>query len=253
MNQPEHSGAQGLQASDASAVICALRLAGAARFDPVHLHFLEVLALRANARQGKVKHLLDTRLQAALAAFRLRFEHAQSEAKARIDQIAPQHPQAVAHLQGLYQAGDVKGLRHAIAALEKSQPPVSLSELARQMSKQVPDAGRVHLDGQVALRPELKTTQFFRETWSKLSVGKRVTQALAQAPKNAGPINSHMLVVRSLALMRDISPDYLNRFTTYVDTLLWLDRSEKSKKPGAKKAAEAQGSKKPKSRSNPAR
>ena len=57
----------------------------------------------------------------------------------------------------------------------------------------------------------------------KISVQKQVTQAIAQAPQNAGPINSHMLVLRSLGLMRDLSPDYLNRFMGYVDTLLFLD------------------------------
>jgi hypothetical protein len=34
-----------------------------------------------------------------------------------------------------------------------------------------------------------------------------------------------MLVLRSLGLMRDISPDYLNRFMGYVDTLLCLDEA----------------------------
>ena len=63
----------------------------------------------------------------------------------------------------------------------------------------------------------------FRNTWSKLSANKQLAQALDTAPKNAGPINSHMLVLRSLALMREISPDYLNRFMSYADTLLCLD------------------------------
>ena len=63
-----------------------------------------------------------------------------------------------------------------------------------------------------------------------------MAQALNQAPKNAGPINSHMLVLRALTLMRDISPDYLNRFTSYVDTLLALNQTEMKKPVPAKKA-----------------
>ena len=63
----------------------------------------------------------------------------------------------------------------------------------------------------------------FRQQLGKMSVQKQVTQAIAQAPQNAGPINSHMLVLRSLGLMRDLSPDYLHRFMGYVDTLLFLD------------------------------
>jgi hypothetical protein len=60
-------------------------------------------------------------------------------------------------------------------------------------------------------------------------VQKQVSKAMAQAPQNAGPINSHMLVLRSLGLMRDASPDYLNRFMVYVDTLLCLDEAGTTK------------------------
>ena len=74
----------------------------------------------------------------------------------------------------------------------------------------------------------------FRNTWSKLSANKQVTQALDRAPRNAGPINSHMLVLRSLALMRELSPDYLNRFVSYVDTLLCLDQGDKKKQTTVK-------------------
>jgi hypothetical protein len=74
----------------------------------------------------------------------------------------------------------------------------------------------------------------FRQQLGKISVQKQVTQAIAQAPQNAGPINSHMLVLRSLGLMRDLSPDYLNRFMSYVDTLLILEDSGQSK-PASKK------------------
>jgi hypothetical protein len=35
-----------------------------------------------------------------------------------------------------------------------------------------------------------------------------------------------MLMLRSLGLMRDLSPDYLNRFMGYVDTLFFLDSAE---------------------------
>jgi hypothetical protein len=74
----------------------------------------------------------------------------------------------------------------------------------------------------------------FRQQLGKISVQKQVTQAIAQAPQNAGPINSHMLVLRSLGLMRDLSPDYLNRFMGYVDTLFFLDSPTTVKAPPKK-------------------
>ena len=60
-----------------------------------------------------------------------------------------------------------------------------------------------------------------------MSVDKQLALAMKQAPKNAGPINSHMLVLRSLAMMQELSPDYLSRMVSYVDTLLLLDPGEK--------------------------
>jgi hypothetical protein len=69
----------------------------------------------------------------------------------------------------------------------------------------------------------------FRKQLSQIRVQKQVTHAMAQAPQNAGPINSHMLVLRSLGLMRDISPDYLHRFMAHVDTLLCLDEAHQGR------------------------
>jgi len=94
-------------------------------------------------------------------------------------------------------------------------------------------------DGRLALsittpRTELKSVKYFRNTWSKLSAERQVTQALGQAPKNAGPINSHVVALRSLALIRDTSPDYLNRFMSYVDTLLSLEQGERQPVPAVK-------------------
>jgi hypothetical protein len=38
-----------------------------------------------------------------------------------------------------------------------------------------------------------------------------------------------MLVLRSLGLMRDLSPDYLNRFMAHVGTLLCLEEAGKTR------------------------
>ena len=71
---------------------------------------------------------------------------------------------------------------------------------------------------------ELKTLKEFRSAWSRLNTDQRLTRSLAQVPENAGPLNSHHLVHRSLMLMRELSPDYLERFMAHVDALLWLEQ-----------------------------
>jgi hypothetical protein len=65
---------------------------------------------------------------------------------------------------------------------------------------------------------------YFRATWARLSVEQRLRQSLAKVPANAGPLNSLHLVHRSLTLMRDTSPAYLDRFMAYADALFWVDQ-----------------------------
>ena len=84
--------------------------------------------------------------------------------------------------------------------------------------------------------------RYFRGTWSRLSADRRLTQSLAKMPENAGPLNSHHLVHRALILMRDLSPEYLNRFMTYVDTLLWVEQLQASQ--ASAPAARAEGARK---------
>ena len=89
-------------------------------------------------------------------------------------------------------------------------------------------------------RQENPRIQQFRKQLGRISVQKKITQAIAQAPQNAGPINSHMLVLRSLGIMREVSPDYLNRFMAHLDTLLCLDQAgQVNAKPKAKSASGA--------------
>jgi len=200
----------------------------------VRLHYIEALAKRAIAHQGSIKRILNTRLAQTLTAFKERFDQAQSDAKETVARNVPQYPHASNDLQQLFVAGDFNGLRRFVANLKTNEQCASLGALVRELEQHSPENADVRLKVNVGSRSELKTIRNFRNTWSKLSVGKQMTRALEQTPKNAGPINSHMLVLRSLALMRDISSDYLNRFMSYADTLLCLDQCEKEK-PGNSK------------------
>ncbi|MDZ4356137.1 MAG: DUF2894 domain-containing protein [Variovorax sp.] len=74
--------------------------------------------------------------------------------------------------------------------------------------------------------PELRSAQRFRETWERLGAEAAVVQATHRAPENAGPLNSHMLVLRTLGLMRELSPHYLRRFLSHTETLLWLEQAQ---------------------------
>ena len=70
----------------------------------------------------------------------------------------------------------------------------------------------------------MKSLRQFKDTWARMAAEDDVKQAIERGPRNAGPLNSHQLVLRSLRVMRDVSPDYLRRFMTHLDALLWLDQ-----------------------------
>ncbi|MGS5085615.1 DUF2894 domain-containing protein [Hydrogenophaga sp. A37] len=74
--------------------------------------------------------------------------------------------------------------------------------------------------------PELRSAQRFRETWERLGAEEAVVKATHRAPENAGPLNSHMLVLRTLGLMSELSPHYLRRFLSHAETLLWLEQAQ---------------------------
>ena len=73
----------------------------------------------------------------------------------------------------------------------------------------------------------------------KLNADKLVTQSIKHAPENAGPLNPQMLVIHSLATMRDLSPHYMSRFVSYIDTLMWLEQASDAGDPAATKKASA--------------
>ena len=177
--------------SDAQALLQPAQAADAAQLDPVGWHHIQVLTERTRTQTGLAQVLLQAKLNSALAQLQAR--------------LAAQKKQHTQHIQPT---------RHT---------PSPLSALLRDMA--APSADRPLSPGGHGRMDKPHIVQF-RQQLGKISVQKQVTQAIAQAPQNAGPINSHMLVLRSLGLMRDLSPDYLNRFMGYVDTLFFLDSAE---------------------------
>ncbi|WP_427912587.1 DUF2894 domain-containing protein [Ramlibacter sp. MMS24-I3-19] len=73
--------------------------------------------------------------------------------------------------------------------------------------------------------PELSSVRRFRQAYARLQVVDRVAQALARKPRNAGPLNSHALVLQTFALLQAASPDYLRRMVGVIETMHWLERA----------------------------
>jgi hypothetical protein len=190
------SSAHGSLAQSVETDMRALRANGAVTLHPIAWHYIEVLAQRARAQNGPAQPLIYLKLQQRL-----------SDIGARLKASA----------------------QNANAATASDQASAGQSPLARLLRDM-----QHHHDDEPAPTPirfgnrhaEHPVVQEFRQQLDKIRVQKKVSEAIAQAPQNAGPINSHMLVLRSLGLMRDTSADYLSRFMTHVDTLLSLDAAQ---------------------------
>ena len=179
----------------AAARIAALRARGAERIDPLRFHFIEALARRTAATGGAARPLLDTRLAQALDDYAARCIAAPAPAEAR--------PAA----------------------------PSPLTELLAHIAQQNRSSFSLQGADGAAAPDELKAVACFRDTWAKLRLERQLHEVLADEPENAGPLNSHLLVLRALRQMHQTSSAYLKRFMDYADALLWLEQADGGAKP----------------------
>jgi hypothetical protein len=173
-------------ATHVRATLDAWREQGADRLDPVRFHRIDALERRAAGLDGGARALLDARLATLIECF--------AEVVARADEAGVP--------------------RDAVAAVTATPARGVLAALVEGLARDA-QADRRGLD------PEL--VDYFRAMWSKVRTEQQYRQSLDQVPRNAGPLNSNSLVHRSLATMRELSPEYLQQFLSYVDALAWLE------------------------------
>ena len=200
---------QGLSALEA------LREAGAQNFDPVRFRYIEVLSRRIQTQPDAVRCILEGKLKVALSDYAERFERRQTAAGTQTPSLATKHTQ------------DAKGLRNPTNRSAPEQPRTPLNQLNLRFAQVKHKDNHAGMGSALGTRDEaaseMKSVRRFRDAWSRMSAQQQVTQAVGLGPDQAGPLNSHMLVLRSLELMRSLSPDYLRRFLSHVDSLQWLD------------------------------
>jgi len=169
---------------------------GLDRIDPVRFHRIDALHRRAAAHDGEVRQLLDARLAALIEA----------------------------HADDLNKLADAQA-----RGLEAANQPerCGVGELAEYIAQH---AARGEVEAVAdeapagASFPELGVLEDFKQIWSKVRVESQLRETLQPAPVDAGPLNSGRLVHRSLTLMRELSPGYLQQFLSYVDALTWMQR-----------------------------
>ncbi|MFY3385062.1 DUF2894 domain-containing protein [Paracidovorax sp. MALMAid1276] len=174
----------------------ALRAEGAERLDPVRFSYLQALAARLPAQPPAVQRLLQARLHAGLL-----------DCAQQVRTRATQPPLA------LQAAAEASPLARLNCELQNRTPMPSEHE---------DDGAWAH---HACGAPDMASVRRFGAVWAKISADQKVAQALQRGPENAGPLNPHRLLLRSLALMRNLSPEYLQAFVAQMDNLLWLEQS----------------------------
>ena len=200
----------------------ALRLAGAARLDPVRFRYIELLARRVVDASPEVRTLLITSLERSLSECADRVAvRAADEPPAPAEPIMPSaeliEPPAAAPLAALN--------RYIVQATE---PPADPDQY------DLAPSGWQPFDG-------LKNAGRFRESWQKMRAEDALGLAVERAPEAAGPLNSHRLVLRTLTLMHSLSPAYLRHFIEQAETLLWLDKASARFRQPAPKPKQGRG------------
>lgn len=198
---------------DAASILEAWRESGADRVKPVRFRFIEALARRAACQTGEVRRLLDERIAGLIDAYG---EDVEKAVPVTSEYREPMTAQPHVH----------SALAQLIAGMAANRAPRD-----RSRHEVSPTGNRS------GFAPEPEALDYFRQTWSKLSTERQLRQSYEQVPGNAGPLNSESLVYRSLSLMRELSPEYLRQFLSYVDALSWIEQLNESEGTAAKDTA----------------
>lgn len=185
--------------ASARAKLDAWRAQHADRQDRMRFHFIDALERRAASHSGEVRRMLDNRLSQLIAAYADDLKAATTRAGDAGSAILPDTP-----------------ARGALGTL--------VDDIAsRASTRSVPSITTEAIALPAAL-PELEVLGDFKKIWSTLRTDSQLRQSLEQIPADAGPLNSGSLVHRSLTLMHELSPEYLQQFLAYVDALSWIEQ-----------------------------
>ncbi|MFZ2634365.1 MAG: DUF2894 domain-containing protein [Desulfosalsimonadaceae bacterium] len=229
--------------------ISEMEATGAHRYDPVRFSYIRSMAGRAVGKSGSVYTVIERKALAALAEYRTNLESARLEAAKMVNHVCSVVPDAEIEIRGLFENNEFKkvfqlgrklhlchrrtaisGLKDQIRRLtpdsEEKNNPLSVDDLLWQQERDVvASAGNskaVKNPSQHAGKTEFRSLKRFKETMMKLNSDRLVTRSILDLPENSGPHNSQMLATSSLSALRQISPNYLNRFVSHINTLIWL-------------------------------
>ncbi|MAP32120.1 MAG: hypothetical protein CMG81_06175 [Marinobacter sp.] len=186
-----------------------LRQSGADQIDPIRFRYLESFEQRLLAKQLGEETTHWRKLEQAVSDYQAKFDGAcQPEPTSAVSEPSP----LSSLLNRLNQTAEppVEAPRSALEQRVFGQPTEEQPQAHPASSPNNP-------------RP-LKAMIRAKAEQGNHVLEERIRHAIESTPKEAGPMNAHRLVSRAIAEMQKLSPEYLERFARYTDTLLTLER-----------------------------
>lgn len=182
----------------------AWRAQHAERLNPVRFHVIETLQQGAKDHVGEARRILEERLQRLIDAYASDLQQSSCH-----DSATTPGPPARGALGELV---DELAARAAARRDERTTRPAAAPSSF----------------------PALPALDEFREIWSRVRTESQLRQSLEHVPTDAGPLNSGSLVHRSLTLMHELAPGYLQHFLAYVDALAGMEQLQDGGALGAR-------------------
>lgn len=194
------------------------------------VHFIEVLLSRIDQVDGGVKEALLNKVDAALN----NLAKVQDKNPVSIDDnsvsSASQLSSLTQQLFALQQSRDADAANGSFESSLLERENEVVNELTQQVSLTTVNepVESTNTNNHTVTLSSSGAMRLFRESLGQVTIDKRVSKAINDGPQSPGPFNPQGLTIRSLAKMRDVSPQYLHRFVSYIDTLLALQQIDAS-------------------------
>lgn len=193
-----------------------LLVAGAKEYDWLQCEQIDRLLQRADAEtQGVAAHLCR-KVEARLEALGHRIEQG-------VERKVTSHPVSAHSLVAL-----ISEAQPEAPSYTENSRGAAFDEFLQQQENNILQTmvGGDLDEPAAAVAPALtRANRYLRHRQLQHSATRLVDVAIENGPDNPGPLNPEMLSIKSLKLMRDLSPQYLNRFVAFIDSLLWIEES----------------------------
>lgn len=225
-------------------------------FDPARFAYITGLCQRACQVRYQANRVLHDKALKSVKRYQADLQAGQKQASKTLAVLSKKFPSHVEIAQILYERCEYRQIerlnKQLISRAARQQHLAQLSALNQQADQRVESANNVV----AALTPlddvlrqqeqaarigagytppvrddgsgeqlELTSMKYLRESMKYDGIDRVIDRALNDCPENPGPHNPQMLAIRALSQMHALSPQYLRRFASYVETILWLDKN----------------------------